>query len=159
MFSESKAGAGGAWSCTFAALLGEQWELLRGLDGLSRRQRELIAGDSPDELLALMEERQEIVDRLEAITAKLEPMQTRWREGHAEVVALLRQEIEGRLRDLASLAREIAARDAQDQRLLAERKRGIAEELASMAGSQRAMHAYAGGPRGAGGAVFQDREA
>jgi hypothetical protein len=148
-----------AWAGVFASLLGEQLALLRGLDGLSVRQRALIEGEDADALVALMDERQRIVDRLEALTARLVPMQTRWDEGWRGLGDGLRGEVEENLRALSALAQEIAARDAEDQALVARRKREIAEELASTAGNQRAMHAYAGGSRSGHGAVFQDREA
>lgn len=146
------------WAGVFAALLAEQAELLAVLDGLSRRQRSLIAGDAPEDLLTLMDERQHIVDRLESLTTRLTPMHTRWSEGARTISQGQRSDIEARLKSLASLAREIAARDASDQELIARRKQEIAQELASTSGNQKAMHAYAGSSP-AGGAVFQDREA
>lgn len=146
------------WAGVFATLLAEQSELLTALDTLSRRQRLLIAGEAPEELLALMDERQHIVDRLESLTERLHPMQTRWTEGARTISQGQRSEIESRLKSLASLAREIAARDLSDQELIARRKQEIAQEIASTSGNQKAMHAYTGSSP-SGGAVFQDREA
>lgn len=159
-FSESKASPVG-WAAVFAALLGEQRELLVALDEWSRRQRVLILGDAPEELDALMDERQRIVDRLEMLITRMTPMQTRWAEAHGDVPSALRSEIETNLQCVAALARGIAQRDTEDQELLARRKREVAEAIASMAGNQRAMHAYAGGSPGNPSAtpVFQDREA
>jgi len=147
-----------SWAGVFVNLLAEQSELLTALDVLSRRQRSLIAGEAPDELVALMDERQHIVDRLESLTTRLTPMHTRWAEGARTISQGQRSEIETRLKSLASLAREIAARDVSDQELIARRKQEIAQELASTSGNQKAMHAYAGSSP-SGGAVFQDREA
>lgn len=146
------------WAGVFATLLAEQAELLSALDGLSRRQRSLIAGEAPEELVALMDERQHIVDRLESLTTRMTPMHTRWSEGARALSQGQRSDIETRLKSLASLAREIAARDASDQELIARRKQEIAQELASTSGNQKAMHAYAGSSP-SGGAVFQDRQA
>ncbi|MFO0832852.1 MAG: hypothetical protein U0637_13550 [Phycisphaerales bacterium] len=162
---DQRGDATGAWAAVFSSLLDEQWALLKSLDEMSRRQRAVIMGDEPEALLGLMDDRQQLIDRLETLTVRLQPMQTRWDEGQRGLSAGMRLQIEGRLRELAALAREVAARDAEDQALLVRRKQEIAAELASAAGGRRAMHAYsgrvgqAGGGDQSGGAVFQDREA
>ena len=150
-----------AWVGAFIALLEEQRRVLAELDSLSIRQRGLIALEDPAPLLALMDERQTLVDRIELLSLRMAPMRARWEE--SPTFDLDGRAIRDAVERVAALARAIAARDAQDQESLAQRRREIGAELAQMSGGQRAVHAYAGGAptRGGGGGVaaFQDREA
>ncbi len=157
------AGVTPAWCGAFVTLLGEQRRLIDALNELSQRQRPLIHPDDTGPLMELVDQRQEVIARIEAQMARLAPMQTHWLDARCSLAQDVVTDVDARIEAIAAIARGIAARDAEDQLLLSERRRSIAAELTQMHGGQRAMNAYAGEGRGGAGigavAAFQDREA
>jgi chromosome segregation ATPase len=141
-------------------LLGEQAELLEHLASLGQRQRELGEREDPSELLALMDAREGVIERLGALGERVAPLRAQWREERPRMQPG-GGEVETRAERVSRLAREIAERDARDQEAFAQRRASLAEELSRTGQGRRASGAYLG--RGTGEAsaspVFKDFQA
>jgi hypothetical protein len=138
-------------------LLERQHELLSRLDALSRRQGACIDADDDNGLLAVVGQRQEVVDLLTRLSLELAPYRTRWEAHLAAMAPDGREQVRRRVGVLSALAGAIAARDAVDRARLASRRDRLAEELTGLGMGREAMTAYRQRP--AAGPSFQDREA
>lgn len=144
------------------SLLDEHRRLYQQLDGLSTRQAELIDADDADGLLAVLTERQSVIELLDHGQRKLGPARGDWERLSGEVSADDRDHVRLLLSDVTELAARIAARDEDDRRRMEARRDGIADEMLSLTKSRKAFAAY-GAPgssnsSGGGQARFQDRE-
>ncbi|MCC6676969.1 MAG: flagellar export chaperone FlgN [Phycisphaerales bacterium] len=144
-------------------LLDEHRRLYVQLDGLARRQSEHIEADDTDGLLAVLAERQSVIDLLDHAQRKLEPARRDWERVSHEVSPDEREHIRLVLAEVTALAAQVAARDEDDRRRLESRRDEIADEMVSLTRSRKAFAAYgAPGTSGAPGAGpqarFQDRE-
>jgi hypothetical protein len=137
-------------------VLRQQIELLRRLDALSQSQRTLVDGDDVEPLLALMGERQQIVDDLEKVHERSKPLRQRFDEGAGALPAHAAARLRDALDEASRIAQAIMRRDAKDQERLQARKKAAAGELAELAGAKRAMNAYAGDRTAP--PVYQDRQ-
>jgi len=121
-------------------LLRRQRTLYRELSALAARQRNLISGDQPQALLDLLARRQQIVEQLQQVHARLcespAPPPDRWSDD-------ARREAADLLADTRTLAEQILQRDQQDGELLAVRKASLAASLSQIRGGQAANRAYA----------------
>lgn len=145
-----------AWSARYVDLLREQETLLRELDAMSAGQRALIDAEDPQPLLELMDRRQVVIDRLEAIYEEARPMRERLNESGHDLPHDVRGQLSALLDTVSAVAQGIMRRDAQDQERMHARKKAAAAELAELASGKRAVHAYR--PPAATGPAFQDRE-
>lgn len=143
-------------------LLDEHRRLYQELDTLARRQSELIEADDTDALLAVLAERQAIIDRLDHGKRRLDPARADWERISHEVSGDEREHVRLVLAEVTQLAGRVAARDEEDRRRLESRRDQIADEVVSLSRSRKAAAAYgpAGGNAGPSGlaARFQDRE-
>ncbi len=151
-------GDGPAWS----ARLGRVLEVLHGryaaLRGLCDRQAALVEQDDPWPLLALLGERQAIVDQIARANRELEPLKRDWAAGAPALPVALREQIRNRIDAIAVLASEVAQRDEADQARLARRRDEVAERLVEIGRGRGAVAAYQRGGGGTGPS-FQDTEA
>jgi uncharacterized membrane protein YccC len=144
------------WTARFERLLTRQIELCQELAALAERQRSCIDGDDPDSLLAVLSERQAVINRLRETAEEAAPLRERWsaaRFDDPETRATGVRELINRLTDLM---RQIAERDAEDRQRLNRARDALAGRLAGVARSRGALAAY--GPTGSRGPRFQDRE-
>jgi hypothetical protein len=137
---------------TLTDRLERQLATLDRLDALAERQDRLIDDGAADALLALIGERQALVDELVGLGRSIE----------AEVDQLAPERRTPRVDDLldaiARRAGRIAARDEQHRRRLEARRDELASEMTGVGRGRTALAAYAGGASGRG-ARFQDTEA
>lgn len=138
-------------------VLEAQSALFGQLDALSQRQALIIAEDDPERLLEILAERQRVIDRIEGARRELEPVRVQWEAQLARMDPAWRKDVGARVDALARLAEGVAKRDDEDRKTLMQRREDVARELAAVTAGGRAAAAY--GPRGDGGARFQDREA
>lgn len=110
---------------------------------LSRQQRDLITADDPQPLLALLADRQLLVDELTKLNRVLVPLQSRWREYREQLSAGVGERIDTLLRETTETLQLIIAADQQDAGLLAVRKAGVAGEMATLGQGRQAFDAYA----------------
>lgn len=140
------------------SLLTRQQELFDRLDTLSRRQAGLIQSDETDRLLGLLNERQDIIERIALTNTELEPYRGRWDAFLKELTEASRDRVKVRLEAVAQLAGTIALRDEADRRELQSRRDAMVTELSKMATGRGALAAYGEGPE-LSTSRFQDREA
>lgn len=115
----------------------------RQLLELSRQQRDLITADDPQPLLALLADRQLLVDELTELNRVLVPLQSRWREYREQLSAGVGERIDALLRETTETLQLIIAADQQDAGLLAVRKAGVAGEMVTLDQGRQAFDAYA----------------
>lgn len=161
MTDESMSGAvhrlGVDWERRLLELLDEQLMLYERLDELSRRQSELIEQEETDRLLSLLGERQDVIDRIEAVDASMRPFRDQWDRLVGPLPESRRVVIRERLDRLTVLVGEIAGRDEADRRRLEQRRDAVGDELAGLSRGAGALSAYGGGGQGRG-PRFQDTE-
>ncbi len=129
-------------------LLNEQCTLCRRLRTLGDRQRTLIASDQAETLLEVLGERQQIIDRLGALSERMRPYQRSW----AEVRSCLADDDGRRADELlselnASLA-GILEGDRADAELLASRRQETGLDMGRLKATRLAGAAYAAGEQG-----------
>jgi hypothetical protein len=140
-----------------AGLLERQHELLTALVALSRRQGELIDAEDDAGVLAVLAERQPMVEELVALNDLLRPHRAAWDRRLAALPAPQRDHVVRRSELVAALARTLASRDEADRRRLARRRDDLADELAALGTRRGALSAYRAVVPG--GPAYQDREA
>lgn len=144
-------------------LLEEHRRLYQQLDGLSQRQSELIDSGDTDGLVAVLTERQGVIDLLDHGNRRLEPARRDWDRVSAEVSHDDREHVRLMLSEVTQIAGRVTARDEEDRRRMESQRDSIADEMVSLTRSRKAFAAY--GAPGASGAAqtgagprFQDRE-
>ncbi|GMV96246.1 MAG: hypothetical protein AMXMBFR83_06140 [Phycisphaerae bacterium] len=135
------------------ALLTEQCGLYAQLGQLSRGQRALITGESAEQLLAVLGERQRLIDRLEELGRRLRPFQRDW-----PAVRGAMSPSEGRRADeliarANGLLAGILQADAADAELLAARRGEAADGVTHVRSARKAGAAYAEGAASAGSRI------
>lgn len=141
-----------------AEIVRAQRALYEALLGLGARQRELASEGDGEGVMAVMEERGSIIERLAVLSDEA--------DAHGGIDAMLAREpdaaadVESDRARIAQVGAQIAADDAHD----IERLRGatgiISEELSRLTSARRAVGAYGGGvASGQNVARFQDRRA
>jgi hypothetical protein len=149
-----------AWGQAYLAAAMRQLELLRTLDELSKTQRDLIEAEDPEPLLAHLNQRQELIDQLDALQEQSRDWRSAFDAPTNKLPAELQLSIRNTLDAVAAAAQSIMRRDAQDQDKLQRRRKALAAELADLAGNQRATKAYVQGTSDATAvtSILQDRE-
>ena len=125
-----------------AAELDEHCQRLGELDALSQRQAALIGlGDGTD-LLALMSERQQVIDDLARLSFRMEPLRRTWDELSPLPPVALRAEIDTRIAAMTTMLHAVRDRDEADRQTLCSRREEIRQELQRLESSKRAVGAY-----------------
>lgn len=136
-------------------LLRQQRTLYEELGELSARQRTLIAGDQPEELLKILSERQTLVNALARLNMQLGPFRQHWDEV-CDALVPRQRELAGKLvAEINELLSTILRRDSEDGALLSARKQLVADAMRENVGGRAANSAYArqaGRPASRGGA-------
>ena len=124
-------------------LLMQQRELYQRLRDLSERQRSLISGDRPEQLLSILRERQTYVAALAKLNEQLAPFRRNWDVLYQGLPANLRTQANQLLQEVNGLLRAILKTDQEDSALLAARKQSVGLRLREVDGGQTANTAYA----------------
>jgi predicted phage gp36 major capsid-like protein len=138
-------------------MLDAQRGLLGELDALSQRQSTLIDGEDMEPLLALLDERQRVIEQFMPASRTLDELRWRWRTVRAALSETRRDQVQRAEDAVLHLFTQVARRDERDQARLKSRLDLTATELAGLATSRRAAGAY--GPTANTTARFQDRQA
>ena len=129
----------------FAALAAEldgQCRCLGELDALSQRQAALIGMGDGTDLLALMSERQQVIDDLARLALRTEPLRRTWDELKPPPPDSMKNEIERRSSSIVSMLCGVRERDELDRQTLHQRREEIRQELQRIESSKRAVGAY-----------------
>ena len=129
------------------SLLRRQVGIYTRLEQFSGRQRGLIAAEDQQQLLALLAERQKLVDELEVLNQGLIPLQEFWRAHRETVAPSLRAEADQLVGRVGEILQRILSADEQDARILSARKAQTAKQVTALAQGRQAFEAYGGGVR------------
>lgn len=144
------------WRERFESLVERQHALYGALDALSQRQTELVDAGDAEGVLAILRQRQSIVEEIVSVSEEARPYRDRLASGEIEPEA--RERLSQRVGSIERLASEISERDERDRKALAASRERVAAELAEVGRGRRAVNAYGTGSAGQTGARFQDRE-
>ncbi len=124
-------------------LLEQQRDVYHQLRELSSRQRSVLAGDQPEQLLSVLRQRQEHVATLAKLNEQLAPFRRNWEATYADLPDEHRARASTLLQEINGLLCVILRTDQEDGALLAARKQSVAAELSGISGGQSANLAYA----------------
>ncbi len=127
------------------SLLRRQVGTYTRLEQLSDQQRGLIAAEDQQRLLALLAERQKLVDELSVLNQGLIPLQKYWRANRETVAPSLRAEADQLVGRAGEILQRILGADEQDARILSARKAQTAKQVTALAQGRQAFEAYSGG--------------
>ena len=127
------------------SLLRRQVSIYTRLEQLSGRQRGLIAAEDQQQLLALLAERQKLVDQLGGLNQSLLPLQDYWRANREAVAPALRKEADQLVGRAGEILQRVLGADEQDARILSARKAQTAKQVTALAQGRQAFEAYGGG--------------
>lgn len=130
-------------------LLSEQCGLYEQLAGLSESQRALITGDEPQRLLALLGQRQRLLDQADQLAARMRPYQKSWPDLRSRVGPEEAEQVDRLLDRMNVLLAGILEKDKADAQLLAARKSATGQEMAAIKAGRLAGAAYVAAAYGA----------
>ena len=123
-------------------LLTGQRDLYGRLVGLSARQRSLITGDTPEQLLEVLGQRQQVLDELATMTERLRPYQQQWPALRRRMTSAQGEEMDRLTGEMQSMLSAIMAQDKADAELLAARKSSVAAGVGELKQGRQAGRAY-----------------
>lgn len=123
-------------------MLTRQRDLYRSLDGLSGKQQQIIATGQAEQLLAVLSERQVIVDQLTKINQDLAPLRGRMTEIADATTDVKRQSLRTLVDQVQAMLESIIERDEEDRQTLEASKAQVGQELAKVTTAPAAINAY-----------------
>jgi len=129
-------------------LLEHQRTLYRRLRVLAERQRALVMMDDAQPLVALLSERQRLVDGLVALSARMAPYRSRWTEIYSSMAEPARRNVSELLEEVNTSLSAILAGDRQDTATLCARRQDAAWRMSAMDAGSRAVSAYSSSASG-----------
>jgi hypothetical protein len=124
-------------------LLSRQRDLYRSLQMLAGRQRHLIAGDRPEGLLEILQQRHRLIRALSQLNMRLAPIREDWPaaiQGWPDPAKRLAGDL---LSETREIMQAVMTTDEQDGRLLAARQQAVAEQVRAIPDARAANRAYA----------------
>lgn len=123
-------------------LLTRQRDLYRQLQDQARRQNALIVGNDPEQLLALLGDRQQVLDQLAEVGDEIRPYQQAWPTMRGQLTPSLARQVDELLSEINTLLTEILAQDEKDAQVLSARRSAAAESLGMIRRDARVGVAY-----------------
>lgn len=139
---DSASGGGGGEAEQLIERLTRQRDLYRSLEALSSKQQTVIAEGQTEQLLAVLSERQVIVDQLTTLNAEIAPQRGRMTEIAEAAPADQRQTLRGLVDEVQGMLRSIIEQDEQDRQSLETNKQRVGQELAKLKTAPAAINAY-----------------
>ncbi|MEM7626396.1 MAG: flagellar protein FlgN [Planctomycetota bacterium] len=124
------------------AMLTRQRDLYRALGGLSEKQQAIIAEGQTEQLLAVLSERQVIVDQLTQTNNEIAPLRGRMSEIAEAAPDDQRDRLRGLVTEVQGLLESIIQRDEADRQTLESSKAKVNQELAKVNTAPAAINAY-----------------
>lgn len=125
------------------SLLIEQRDLYAQLAGLAEQQRRMVTGEQAEQLLAILAERQKIVNRLGGLGDRLRPYQQDWPAVRSRMSEAEAQQVDTLLAQANALLSGIIEKDEADVRTLAARKTSTGSTICGLSQRRQAGSAYA----------------
>ena len=132
-------------------LMRGQRDLYRRLGALGARQRTLVSGDQPEQLLSVLSERHALISALSQSNQELAPYRRSWETVYGGLNAAERKDVAALLAEINGLLHTILQADQEDSALLGARKQSMAQALQDLSGGQAANAAYGRAAGAAGG--------
>ncbi|CAN0503534.1 unnamed protein product [Laminaria digitata] len=123
-------------------MLTRQRDLYRSLGGLSEKQQAIIAEGQTEQLLAVLSERQVIVDQLAQTNHQIAPLRGRMSEIAEAAPGDQRDRLRGLVAEVQGLLESIIHRDEADRQTLETSKAQVNQELAKVSTAPAAINAY-----------------
>lgn len=123
-------------------LLEEHRALCGVLDAISQRQGQIVTNGEAGAILAILAERESVIDELSRSNARIEPLRRVWDSVASQASSAQRDDVAERIEALAGLIGAVADRDTQDQRALELRRDAVVSELRSLESQRRAAGIY-----------------
>jgi hypothetical protein len=130
-------------SSELLTLLTEQCALYQRLTGLSEQQGVLIAGNQPEQLLEVLGQRQQVIDRLGRLAERMRPYQRDWPAVRARLSEADGARVDEMLARANACLASILEKDKADAELLARRKGETAVQMTQLKSTRAAGAAYA----------------
>jgi len=124
-------------------LMEHQRVLYRRLSALAEQQRTLVVAEDPQPLLALLAERQRLVDGLTGLNLKLAPYRRHWTRVYTALDAAARKRVTELVDEANRTLSLILHNDGRDCQTLSVRRQSTAERLSEIDAVGRANAAYA----------------
>jgi len=129
-------------------LLKQQRECYEQLQHLAQQQRALIKAEDSEALLALLGQRQRIVETIGKVHRQLAPYQQDWERVREQLDDECRREIEQLLGELQEMLNLLLTHDQEDCQELFSRKQQVAGKITAASKGRAATQAYGGGQAG-----------
>lgn len=137
-------------------LVREELSVLGQVDALSQRQSSLVELDDASTLVALLDERQGLIERAASLASEVSQLRDAC-AGSRNVPATRWSTVEKSFAAVADLAERIATRDRADAQAMARTRDELAAEMGQLDKGRGASAAY-GNTRAARGPKYQDRQ-
>ena len=122
--------------------LAQQRDLYQQLKALSDQQGQLIAAGQAEPLLAVLSQRQSIIEQISQLNEQLVPLRQRWPEKAVHLDEAQRQRINTLLEEVEAMLEAIIRQDDQHRQQLYAAKEQITQKLEHASVAGRAMNAY-----------------
>jgi hypothetical protein len=123
--------------------LERQRDLYRRLRALTERQRGLVSQDDPQPLLALLGDRQKLVDELLSVNEQLAQYRRGWTEVYGRLDEPSRRRVTEMLEEANATLGLILNSDSRDSAMLSTRRQDLADRMSAVGEASRAGAAYA----------------
>ncbi len=124
------------------ALLDEQATLLRRLEVLANRQRELIATDDTRPLISLLGDRRKVMTSLAGVGGRIESARSDWVAYRERFSPHDAERADQLLREIGDRMKKVIESDEEDARLLSLKRKQAVQGIDSAVASQTAVTAY-----------------
>jgi chaperonin cofactor prefoldin len=138
--------------------LNEQRGLYQQLKALSDQQAGCIQDGSADQLLAVLSQRQSVIEALSRSNEQVAPYRQRWAVLADTAEPAQRQQVRDVLNHIEGLLNEIVEQDERDRVQLKGMRQQIAAQLDQVGKAGRAIKAYGPPKSGPSPATFTDRQ-
>ncbi len=123
-------------------LLGRQQGHYRQLRLLADRQRSLVTQDDPEPLLALLADRQRLVDGLVELNTQLAPFRQNWSDVYGRLDEPARKQVAALLEEVNTSLAAILQSDRKDTATLTAKRESMSNRMADVNAGSRASAAY-----------------
>ena len=139
-------------------LLTQQRDLYSQLKSLSSQQAQCIREGSTEQLLALLSQRQAVIDGLSRSNLQVAPYRERWPSILGLVDPAQRQRVRAILDEIEQMLNEVVAQDERDRAELKGVQNQIGSQMTQVGQASRAVRAYGSPASAPKPATFTDRQ-
>lgn len=139
------------------ALLTEQHDLYRQLHALSGQQAQCIRDGSTEQLLALLSQRQTVIDSITRSNTQVAPYREQWPSLRDTVDPSLRDRVHSTLDEIEQLLNQVVEQDERDRAELKGAQAQIGSQMGNVNRAGQAIQAYGPPKTSTKAPTFTDR--